>query len=97
MGFQEMYALTQNDTLKAKVRMAGIKAATAVLNDPGRSDEHRYCNLVIKEPMSDYWLNQMMFSVVTNPVINQDSPDDDVEFQVNAVFQDLALAYNQTN
>lgn len=76
--------------------MAAIKAANAILEDPQRTDEYPYCRLLIKEPMSTYWLDQLMFSVVSNPEIVENSPDNDVEFQVNAVFENHATAFNQT-
>lgn len=95
MSFMERFELTQNDALRSKVRMATIKAANAVLSAPERADEYPFCYLIIKEPMSNYWLDQMMFSVVSNEQIIESSPDNDVEFQVNSVFQRHAIAYNQ--
>lgn len=91
----ERYALTQHEGLRNQVRMATIKAANAVLSAPEREDEFPFCYLVIKEPLSTYWLDQLMFSVVTNEQINEESPDNDVEFQVNSVFQRHAIAFKQ--
>lgn len=89
------YELTQHAGLRTQVRMATIKAVNAVLSAPERSEEYPFCHLVIKEPMSNYWLDQLMFSVVSNEVITENSPDNDVEFQVNSVFQRHAIAFNE--
>jgi hypothetical protein len=97
MGFTEKYTLTQNEALRTKVRMAGITAAILILADPGRANEHPFCRLVIKEPMSNYWLDQLMFSVVTSDQITETSDDAVVQNQVNSVFGNHALAFTQTN
>lgn len=92
MGFVERYELTKNEVLRGKVRMATITAANNVLSDPERDQEYPFCYLVIREPMNIYWLDQMMFSVVSNQQIVEESPDNDVQFQVNSVFSRHALA-----
>lgn len=97
MGFTEKYTLTQNEALRTKVRMAGITAAILILADPGRGNEHPFCRLVIKEPMSNYWLDQLMFSVVTSDEITESSADSVVQNQVNAIFGNHALAFNTIN
>lgn len=92
MSFQTQYELAQNETLRMKVKMATIKAANAVLADPQREAEWPFSYLVIREPNSQYWLDQIMYSVVSNPAINETSPDNDVEFTVNSVYGKHALA-----
>ena len=89
-----MYALAQNEEFKGKIRIATIKAANAILNDNNREPEHPCCNLIIQEPMSDYWLRQIIFSVVSNPAITEAAPDNDIEFTVNSVFEKHALAFH---
>lgn len=89
---QARFELTQDEGLRQKVRMAAIKAANAVLSAPERSEEYPFCYLIIREPMNAYWLDQMLFSVVSNPLIVSESPDDEVEFQVNSIFQRHAQA-----
>lgn len=95
MSFQDTYELTQNEAIRTKVKMATIKAAHAVLGAPERQDEFPFCYLIIKEPESEYWLNQVVYSVVSNPAISAESTDQDVEFTVNSVFGRHALAFNQ--
>lgn len=95
MSFQETYELTQNQELRLKVKMAAIKAANAVLGAPERAEEYPFCYLVIKEPQSEYWLNQLVFGVVINPAITAESTDSDVEFTVNSIFGRYALAFNE--
>ena len=93
--FQMSYDLTQNETLRTKVRMATIKAANDILADTTSADASAkwpFCRFVIREPQNNFWLDQIMFSVVTNPQITDQSPDNDIQFQVNSVFSKHALA-----
>lgn len=93
-NFQMSYELTQNEGLRTKVRMATIKAANDILADtsPEAVPKYPFSRLVIREPMSNFWLDQMMFSVVSNPVITADSTDSDIQFTVNSVFSKHALS-----
>lgn len=93
MSFVERYQLTRNEDLRIKTKMAVIKAANAVLGAPEREPEFKFCYLIIREPENVYWLDQIMFSVVANPEITDQSTDQDIEFTVNSVFGRHALAY----
>jgi len=86
------YDLTQNEKLRVVARMATIKAANDVLADTSKEQQFPFARFVIREPLNNYWLDQMMFSVVSNPVITEDATDNDIQFTVNSVFQKHALA-----
>lgn len=88
------YELTQNDILRTKVRMACVKAANDILADTSAEAAPKwpFCRFVIREPMNSYWLDQIMFSVVSNPMISAQSSDNDIQFEVNSVFSKHALA-----
>lgn len=94
MSFLEQHELANNQDLRIKVKMAVIKAANSVLGDPSRESEFKFCYLIIREPDNNYWLNQIMYSVIANPVITTESTDQDIEFTVNSVFGRHAIAYS---
>ncbi|WP_343702685.1 hypothetical protein [Chitinophaga sp.] len=95
MSFVERHLLVRNEDLRVKTKMAVIKAANAVLSAPEREQEHKFCYLVISEPENTYWLDQIMYSTVSNPAITEASTDSDIEFTVNSVFGRHALAFNR--
>lgn len=94
MSLVEKFELAQGETIRKKVRMASIIAAIQILSAPARAEEHRYCNLIIKEPDSEWWLDQLMYAVIASDIVEASS-DIDIQIAVNSVIGRYAIAFNQ--
>jgi hypothetical protein len=92
--FSEQFALTQDADFRLKCQMAAVKVAAAVLDDGARTAEHPYCRLILREPTNPYWINQVVFSTLTNTVMDANSTDADFEFTVTTQFPTLATEIN---
>ena len=92
MAYVDQVALAADSIFRKRVKEAMITAATqvqseatATANDTNRSN---YAKLVLNNP--DNYLEAFCQAVVSNAAITAASLDSDIQFQVNAVFTDLA-------
>ena len=90
----EREVLANNPDFQVKVKQASIKAANDLLaaTDQPTYVTH-YAQSVVTEPNATWWISAMTYGVLTNPVIDGDSPDDAIQFTVNSIFEKYAKAY----
>jgi hypothetical protein len=90
----ERDSVAQTAPFQKKVRMATLKAANNILADPQQAVYTlNYGQVIISEPTGAGWLNALSYGCMSNPAINYDSPDSDIEFTVNSLFVKYAKAY----
>ena len=95
MGFKEQYDLSQSSDFRSKIRVAIAKVATIVQGEAQGAMQIAEWNkrgalatAVLNEP--DQWVHPFAIAVVTNAAITGTSTDADLEFQVTAVWSDMA-------
>lgn len=90
----ERNLIAQDSDFRIKVKMATHIAAGNILSDNESSTTTKnYAQIVISQPEGEGWLSAIVYGVLTNPVIVIDSPEGDIQFQVNSVFKKYADAY----
>lgn len=90
----ERDSVAQTAPFQKKVKMASHKAAGNLLSDVGQPTfVIQYAQLVVSEPNGSQWLPALSYGCMTNPAVNYDSSDSDIEFTVNSIFSKYAKAY----
>lgn len=90
---RERDSVAQTEPFRVKVKMATHKAANNILADPGQFTRIRqYAQVIISDP-NGLWVSAHAYGCMTNPAINHDSSDGDIEFTVNSLFSKFAYAY----
>jgi len=90
----ERDALANNPDFQIRVKMPTLKAANdllAAVDQPTYVTQ--YAQMIVTEPNGGGWLSAMTYGVLTNPVINEDSSDEEIQFTVNSIFNKYAKAY----
>lgn len=90
----ERDALANNPDFQVRVKMPTLKAANdllAAVDQP--TYVIQYAQMIVTEPNGGGWLSSMTYGVLTNPQISEDSTDDEIQFQVNSIFNKYAKAY----
>ena len=95
MAYTDQFDLTQNVDFVKKVRVAMCTAATQIVGEAQTTMpfhewrlRHRLGVAVLNNP--DDYVQRFLDAVVTNAAIVTGSIDSDIQFQVNAVFGDVA-------
>jgi len=84
--------LANNENFKTRVRSATVIAANQIAADVAQPYYSlQYANLIISNPNGG-WIDGMTHQVVSNPVIDYNSPDDAIQFTVNSNFDKVAKA-----
>lgn len=90
----ERDSVAQTPPFQKKVRMASLKAANDLLADPGQPKYVlNYGQVIVSTPNGSDWLSALSYGCMTNPAINWDSSDGDIQFTVNSIFVKYAAAY----
>jgi hypothetical protein len=90
----ERDSVAQTTPFQKKVKMASLKAANDLLADIGQPVYvTNYAQLIVSVPSGSEWLLALSYGCMTNPAINWDSSDGDIEFTVNSIFTKYAKAY----
>ena len=95
--YQERATLARDAGFRGRVTFAMLEAASAVLADTSEASKELYlfAGRLMLEPTSTYFVDQFVYSVLTNPVINGESTDSDLAFTVNSQFQKIATAWRR--
>lgn len=95
--YQERAQLARDPAFRGRVAFAMIEAASATLADTTALSvrNYRFAGRILLEPASPFFLDQFTYAVLTNPVINGESTDNDIAFTVNSQFAKLALAFRR--
>ena len=90
----ERDSVAQTPAFQKKVKMATLVAANNLLADPGQTATVlRYAQLIVSEPNGSGWLPALSYGCMTNPAINYNSSDGDIQFTINSLFTKYAKAY----
>jgi len=90
----ERDSVAQTAPFQKKVRMASLKAANDILADIGQPYYVlNYGQLIVSTPNGNEWLSALSYGCMSNPAINWDSSDGDIQFTVNSIFVKYAMAY----
>lgn len=102
MGFAEQIATAKDPGFRDRVRMAIILAAQAIASEPSHDPvadpvhapywSHRHATAVAVLNDSDANVDKFAWAVAANPVITAASPDGDIQFTVNSVWDDISGA-----
>jgi type IV secretory pathway component VirB8 len=86
-------SVANTNDFQVKVREATLLAANQTLADTSQHTEYilRYSFSLVNDPQGR-WVLAMSYQVLTNPQINYDSPQNDIEFAVNSNFEKMARA-----
>lgn len=95
--YQERAQLARDADFRGRVTFAMLEAASAILADTSDASKALYlfAGRLMLEPTSTYFVDQFVYSVLTNPVINGSSTDSDLAFTVNSQFTKIATAYRR--
>jgi len=91
---QEQEELANNPDFQVKIKLASLKAANdllAAIDQP--TYVTHYAQSVVTEPNASWWISSMTYGVLTNPAIDENSSDSDIQFTVNSIFEKYAKAY----
>lgn len=97
MAYSDQAALAANQTFRDQVRVALATAAIQIMGE----DQAAYSDTkfgkrqalaydVIRVAFDGAWLEAFVWAVVQNGAITSTSLDSDIQFQVNAVWDDLS-------
>lgn len=90
MTLQEKANLAKDDAFRSKVQQAVFKSAGYILADQSREFVvHKYAEH-IKKNIGGAWLNMFVSAVLEDDAITAESPDNDVQYTVDANFDKLA-------
>lgn len=97
MSFTDQATLADDPAFRSKVRVALATAASQVMGEAQDvySDEHwgkrqGLAYEVLRAAASGMWLEAFVWATVQNAAITGASLDSDIQFQVNAVWDDLS-------
>ena len=97
MGFTEQFTLSNDAVFQGRVKVAMAKVAVDVVgesqattgnNTLAHRKRHALGVAILNDP--DSYLANFTLATVTNAAITGASTDGDIEFQVSAVFSDIA-------
>ena len=95
MAFTDQYTLSQDAVFQGRVKVAMAKVAVAVVGEAkGAQDfrdwrkRHALGVAILNDP--DSYVDKFVMATVTNAAITGASKDGDIEFQVTAVYPDIA-------
>jgi hypothetical protein len=94
MAFLESYELSVNPEFRKRIQIAIAKIALDVVGEASsgivvKDKRRKDLGIGILNNPSAY-VERFSIAVVTNPVINSNSSDGDIEFTVSSVFDDIA-------
>ena len=97
MAYTDQAALAADQTFRDRVRVALATAAVQVMGEAqaAYSDEHwgkrqSLAYEVLRAAASGAWLEAFVWATVQNAAITGASLDSDIQFQVNAAWDDLS-------
>lgn len=97
MGFTEQAALAQDETFRAKVRIALMTAVISVMGEAeGAFSSTEYGKRqtlafdVLKAAGGGILLEAFSWGVAANPAVTASSTDSDIQFTVNSLIDDMA-------
>lgn len=97
MAFTDQATLADDITFRSRVRVALATAAVQVMGEAkaAYSDEHfgkrqSLAYEVLRAASSGMYLEAFVWATVQNAAITSSSLDSDIQFQVNAVWDDLS-------
>ena len=88
-------SLATDPVFKGRVKVATLEAASEILANPADSVKFKFAGRIILEPNSAYFNDMFTRAVLTNPVIDGASSDNDIKFTVNTQFAKLDLAWRR--
>lgn len=95
-SFHERDSVAHTQLFQSRVKMAVHIAAGSLLADPQQPTTIRkYAQLVITDPDGVNWLLAISCGVMTNPAVNWNSSDNDIQFTVNSIFGKFAYAHHR--
>jgi hypothetical protein len=97
MSFDDSVEIVTDRRFRQRLRLGMTKVALAIIGetvDVGlearAGKRHALAELILTPEQVERQIERFAWATVTNPVITKDSPDNDLEFQISAVFDDLA-------
>lgn len=97
MAFTDQAALADNTEFRARVRVALATAAVQVMgedqaaySDTKYGKRQQLAYEVLRAAAGGMWLEAFVWATVQNAAITAGSLDSDIQFQVNAVWDDLS-------
>ena len=97
MAFADQAALADDAEFRSRVRVALATAASQVMGEDrtGYSDDHfgqrqSLAYQVLTTAAGGAWLEAFVWGTVQNAAITGSSVDSDIQFQVNAMWDDMA-------
>ena len=97
MAFTDQAALADDDTFRLRVRVALATAAVQVMGeDKSNFSDEQYglrqalAHQVLVAAAGGMWLEAFIWGTVQNATIIGSSLDSDIQFQVNALWDDIA-------
>ena len=88
-------SLANDATFRGRIKVATLEAASEILANPADSVKFNFAGRIILEPNSTYFNDMFTRAVLTNPVIDGNSTDNDLKFTVNSQFAKLDLAWRR--
>ena len=94
-SYFERDTLARDTEFRGKVQFAMLEAASNILANPADSVQFGFAGKILLNPANGFFVDQFVYAVLTNPVINGASSDSDIAFTVNSQFAKLDLAYRR--
>jgi hypothetical protein len=94
-SYFERDTLARDTEFRGKVQFAMLEAASNILANPADSVQFGFAGKILLNPSNGFFVDQFVYAVLTNPVINGNSSDSDITFTVNSQFAKLDLAYRR--
>lgn len=94
-SYFERDTLARNTEFRGRVQFAMLEAASNTLANPADSVKFDFAGKILLNPANGFFVDQFVYAVLTNPVINGNSSDSDIAFTVNSQFAKLDLAYRR--
>lgn len=93
MSYLEKSALAQNPEFRGRIQVAALTAANTNLSDSNKPFIVRKYAQHVANNIGGSWLNSFVYQVLANPVINNESSDQDILYSVSTNFEQLAEAH----
>ena len=94
-SYFERDTLARDTEFRGKVQFAMLEAASNILANPADSLQFGFAGKILLNPSNRFFVDQFVYAVLTNPVIDGASSDSDIAFTVNSQFAKLDLAYRR--
>lgn len=95
MGLFEQAELVKDEVFRARVQVAVVKAAVAVMAEDDATENHAnrvaFAGYALINPEPVKW--KMIWGVVTNGAVTEAASDGDIEFTVNSMWDGYADAF----